>query len=46
VACIQDLQCGAIQCQLVRPRFAYMSPFPKRSKAAEDAFRYLAMTLD
>jgi hypothetical protein len=33
VACIQDLQRGAIRCPLVRPRFAYLSPFLKQSKA-------------
>jgi hypothetical protein len=39
VACIQDLQRGALKCPLVRPRFAYMSPFLKQSKAV--AWDYL-----
>jgi len=39
VACIQDLQRGALDCPLLRPRFAYMSPFLKQSKAV--AWDYL-----
>lgn len=32
VACIHDLQRGALRCENVRPRFAYLSPFLKQSK--------------
>lgn len=32
VACINDLQDGALRCQKVRPRFAYLSPYLKQSK--------------
>ena len=39
VACIQDLQRGALDCPLVRPRFAYLAPFLKQSKAV--AWDYL-----
>lgn len=39
VACVQDLQRGAIRCELVRPRFAYLSPFLKQSKTV--AWDYL-----
>src|SRR5262249_39551676 len=39
VACIHDLQGGAIQSDKIRPRFAYLSPFLKQSKAA--AWDYL-----
>ena len=34
VACIHDLQLGATQSNKIRPRFAYLSPFLKQSKAA------------
>src|SRR5439155_15720766 len=33
VACIHDLQLGATQSNKIRPRFAYLSPFLKQSKA-------------
>src|SRR5882672_2330675 len=39
VACINELQRGATSCTNVRPRFAYMSPFLKQSKAV--AWDYL-----
>lgn len=39
VACINDLQDGALRCQKVRPRFAYLSPYHKQSKAV--AWDYL-----
>jgi phage terminase large subunit len=39
VACIQDLQRGALLSRNVRPRFAYLSPFLKQSKAV--AWDYL-----
>lgn len=39
VACINDLQDGALRCELVRPRFAYISPYLKQSKAV--AWDYL-----
>ena len=39
VACIQELQRGALRCQRVRPRFAYLSPFLRQSKAV--AWDYL-----
>jgi phage terminase large subunit len=39
VACIHDLQRGATSCQKVRPRFAYLSPFLRQSKAV--AWDYL-----
>ena len=39
VACIQDLQRGATSCENLRPRFAYLSPFLKQSKAV--AWDYL-----
>ena len=39
VACIQDLQRGVVQCLKVRPRFAYVSPFLRQSKAV--AWDYL-----
>jgi phage terminase large subunit len=39
VACIHDLQGGAIQSDKIRPRFAYLSPFLKQSKAV--AWDYL-----
>jgi hypothetical protein len=32
VACVQDLQRGAVQCKKLRPRFAYLSPFLRQSK--------------
>src|SRR3981081_2083181 len=38
-ACIQDLQRGATSCENLRPRFAYLSPFLKQSKAV--AWDYL-----
>jgi phage terminase large subunit len=39
VACIHDLQRGATSCSNLRPRFAYMAPFLKQSKAV--AWDYL-----
>lgn len=39
VACINDLQDGALRCQNVRPRFAYISPYLKQSKTV--AWDYL-----
>ena len=39
VACIHDLQRAATECQRIRPRFAYLSPFLKQSKAV--AWDYL-----
>lgn len=39
VACVNDLQRGALRCQNVRPRFAYLSPFLRQSKAV--AWDYL-----
>jgi hypothetical protein len=33
VACIQDLQRGATSCENLCPRFAYLAPFLKQSKA-------------
>ncbi len=32
VACVQDLQRGALECKLPRPRFAYIAPFLTQSK--------------
>jgi hypothetical protein len=39
VACIQDLQRAALDCTKVRPRFAYVAPYLKQSKAV--AWDYL-----
>jgi phage terminase large subunit-like protein len=39
VACVQDLQRGALSSSNVRPRFAYLAPFLKQSKAV--AWDYL-----
>jgi len=39
VACVQDLQRAAIECQKVRPCFAYLAPFLKQSTAV--AWDYL-----
>jgi phage terminase large subunit len=39
VACIHDLQRQAVRCPRVRPRFAYLSPFLRQSKAV--AWDYL-----
>jgi phage terminase large subunit len=39
VACIQDLQRAALSSKLIRPRYAYLSPFLKQSKAV--AWDYL-----
>jgi hypothetical protein len=39
VACIHDLQGGAIQSNKMKPRFAYLSPFLRQSKAV--AWDYL-----
>jgi hypothetical protein len=39
VACINDLQDGALRCPNVRPRFAYLSPYLKQSKTV--AWDYL-----
>ena len=32
VACVQDLQRGAVTSEMERPRFAYLSPFLRQSK--------------
>jgi hypothetical protein len=32
VACVHDLQRGALECKKQRPRFAYLSPFLRQSK--------------
>jgi phage terminase large subunit len=39
VACVQELQRRAVDCALVRPRFAYLAPFLRQSKAV--AWDYL-----
>jgi phage terminase large subunit len=39
VACVNDLQDGALRCPNVRPRFAYLSPYLKQSKTV--AWDYL-----
>src|SRR5262249_46637601 len=39
VACTHDLQRAATECLRMRPRFAYLSPFLKQSKAV--AWDYL-----
>src|SRR5258708_5313232 len=39
VACVRELQKQALRCDLVRPRFAYLSPFLRQSKAV--AWDYL-----
>ncbi len=39
VACVNELQRGVLRCQHTRPRFAYLSPFLKQSKAV--AWDYL-----
>jgi hypothetical protein len=39
VACVNDLQDGALRCDRLRPRFAYLSPYFKQSKAV--AWDYL-----
>src|SRR5215471_4065571 len=39
VACVHELQRAAIRCEKVRPRFAYLAPFLKQSKAV--AWDYL-----
>lgn len=39
VACVQDLQRGALLCKLIRPRFAYIAPFLSQAKQA--AWDYL-----
>lgn len=44
VACVNDLQDGALRCENVRPRFAYLSPFLKQSKAV--AWDYLKAAMD
>src|SRR5262249_516920 len=43
VACIHDLQCAASECRRMRPRFAYLSPFLKQSKAV--AWDYLRASM-
>lgn len=46
VACVNDLQDGALRCDLVRPRFAYLSPYLKQSKTvAWDYLRAAMMPL-
>jgi phage terminase large subunit len=44
VACVHDLQRAAIRCRKVRPRFAYLAPFLKQSKAV--AWDYLRARVD
>lgn len=44
VACVNDLQDGALRCQNTRPRFAYLSPFLKQSKTV--AWDYLKAAMD
>lgn len=44
VACVNDLQDGALRCELVRPRFAYLSPYLKQSKAV--AWDYLKAAMN
>ncbi len=39
VACVNDLQRGALTCDLIRPRYAYLSPYLKQSKSV--AWDYL-----
>lgn len=39
MACVNDLQDGALRCTKVRPRFAYLSPYLKQSKTV--AWDYL-----
>src|SRR5215831_3990495 len=39
VACVHELQRAAIRCRKLRPRFAYLAPFLKQSKAV--AWDYL-----
>src|SRR5262249_2575256 len=39
VACVHELQRAAIRCEKARPRFAYLAPFLKQSKAV--AWDYL-----
>lgn len=39
VACVNDLQDGALRCDKLRPRFAYLSPYLKQSKTV--AWDYL-----
>jgi phage terminase large subunit len=43
VACIHDLQRRAVKCPLVRPRFAYLSPFLRQSKSV--AWDYLRVAM-
>lgn len=44
VACVNDLQDGALRCQNTRPRFAYLSPFLKQSKTV--AWDYLKAAME
>jgi phage terminase large subunit len=44
VACVNDLQDGALRCENVRPRFAYISPFLKQSKTV--AWDYLKAAME
>lgn len=44
VACVNDLQDGALRCDNVRPRFAYLSPFLKQSKTV--AWDYLKAAME
>ena len=39
VACVHDLQRGALRCQNVRPRFAYLAPYLRQAKTV--AWDYL-----
>jgi len=43
VACVQDLLRGAIRKEIIRPRYAYLSPFLKQSKAV--AWDYLTSAI-
>jgi phage terminase large subunit len=44
VACINDLQDGALRCERTRPRFAYISPYFKQSKTVAWDYLRAAMT--
>ena len=44
VACVHDLLDGALRCELTRPRFAYLSPYLKQSKAV--AWDYLKAAVE
>jgi hypothetical protein len=44
VACVHDLQRGALLSQNLRPRFAYLSPFLRQSKQVAWDYLRAAMT--